>query len=92
MFHPQPQRSHQHRPQNPATDQNYAYGLPIGHLSRSYPLATGGALTLANKYQYNGIELNDDFGLNVDMARYRTLNSQIERSKNNKLNTSYGNT
>ena len=41
----------------------YAYGLPIGNLSKTYPLITGGAYPLEQKYQYNGKELNPDHGL-----------------------------
>jgi RHS repeat-associated protein len=32
-----------------------------------------------NKYQYNGIELNDDFGLNWNMAMFRTYDASIGR-------------
>ena len=39
----------------------YAYGLPIGYLSRTYPLS--GTMALEQKYQYNQKELNSDFGL-----------------------------
>ena len=57
----------------------YAFGLPIGNLSRTYPLTNGGAFALEDKYQYNGIELNTDFGLLVNEARYRTLDAQLGR-------------
>ena len=57
----------------------YAFGLPIGNLSRTYPLVTGGAFALEDKYQYNGIELNTDFGLLVNEARFRTLDAQLGR-------------
>ena len=36
----------------------YAFGLPIGNLSRTYPLVTGGAFALEDKYQYNQKEMN----------------------------------
>jgi RHS repeat-associated protein len=32
-----------------------------------------------NKYQFNGIELNDDFGLNWNMAEYRSYDASIGR-------------
>jgi RHS repeat-associated protein len=32
-----------------------------------------------HKFQYNGIEKQEDFGLNVDMALYRTLDPQLGR-------------
>ena len=35
--------------------------------------------SLLNKYQYNGIELNTDFGLLVNEARFRTLDAQLGR-------------
>ena len=57
----------------------YAYGLPIGNLSKTYPLITGGAYPLEQKYQYNGIELTNDFGLMINEARYRTLDPQLGR-------------
>jgi RHS repeat-associated protein len=34
---------------------------------------------LVNRYQYNGIELLDDWGLNLNTARYRTLDPQLGR-------------
>jgi RHS repeat-associated protein len=34
---------------------------------------------LEEKYQYNGIELNNDFGLMINEARYRTLDPQLGR-------------
>ena len=55
----------------------YAYGLPIGYLSRTYPLS--GTMALEQKYQYNGIELTNDFGLMINEARYRTLDPQLGR-------------
>ena len=55
----------------------YAYGLPIGYLSRTYPLS--GTASLEQKYQYNGIELTNDFGLMINEARYRTLDPQLGR-------------
>ena len=45
----------------------------------TYPLTTGGAFALEDKYQYNGIELNTDFGLLVNEARFRTLDAQLGR-------------
>ncbi len=35
--------------------------------------------SLVNRYQYNGIELLDDWGLNLNTARYRTLDPQLGR-------------
>ena len=55
----------------------YAFGLPIGNLSRTYPLVTGGALALEDKYQYNQKELNNDFGLLWNDYGARWYNPQL---------------
>ncbi len=36
-------------------------------------------MALEQKYQYNGIELTNDFGLMINEARYRTLDPQLGR-------------
>jgi len=51
----------------------YAFGLPIQKLSPNFEAAVG---VEANNYQYNGIELVEDFGLQVNHAQFRTLNPQ----------------
>ena len=47
--------------------------MPIQELSANFEAADGVA---ANNYQYNGIELVEDFGLQVNHAQFRTLNPQ----------------
>jgi len=47
--------------------------LPIQKLSANFEAPLG---VEANNYQYNGIELVEDFGLQVNHAQYRTLNPQ----------------
>ena len=58
-------------PQNLQTANYYAYGLPYAVPPSSPPTERN------NKYQYNGIELIDDFGLQANHALYRTLDPQL---------------
>ena len=53
----------------------YAYGLPMADLSRTL-VATGNG-GRDNKYQYNGIEHIDEYGLMTAQARYRSLDLQL---------------
>jgi len=50
--------------------------LPIQKLSPNFEASVG---VEANNYQYNGIELVEDFGLHVNNALYRTLEPQTGR-------------
>jgi RHS repeat-associated protein len=52
----------------------YAYGLPYAQSKFDEALQTRD-----NKYQYNGIELIDDFGLHANHALFRTLDPQLGR-------------
>ncbi|QQS29157.1 MAG: hypothetical protein IPM47_20360 [Sphingobacteriales bacterium] len=54
----------------------YPFGLPIQKLSPNFEASVG---VEANNYQYNGIELVEDFGLHVNHAAFRTLDPQIGR-------------
>ena len=53
----------------------HAHPSPLSELSPTF--ASQGER--GNKYQYNGIELIDDFGLNANQALYRTLDPQLGR-------------
>ncbi|QQS28153.1 MAG: hypothetical protein IPM47_14940 [Sphingobacteriales bacterium] len=44
--------------------------MPIQKLSPNFEAPVG---VKANNYQYNGIELVEDFGLHVNHAEFRTL-------------------
>ncbi|QQS28149.1 MAG: RHS repeat-associated core domain-containing protein [Sphingobacteriales bacterium] len=50
----------------------YPFGLPIQELSTTFDGE-------GNNYQYNGIELIEDFGLHVNHAQFRTLDPQTGR-------------
>ncbi|QQS28145.1 MAG: DUF2380 domain-containing protein [Sphingobacteriales bacterium] len=50
----------------------YPFGLPIEELSETFD-------GVGNNYQYNGIELIEDFGLHVNHAQFRTLDPQTGR-------------
>ena len=54
----------------------YAFGLPIQKLSPNFEASVG---VEANNYQYNGKELNEDFGLHWSHHEYRFLDLQINR-------------
>ncbi|QQS29160.1 MAG: hypothetical protein IPM47_20380 [Sphingobacteriales bacterium] len=54
----------------------YPFGLPIQKLSPNFEASVG---VEANNYQYNGIELVEDFGLHVNHALFRTLDPQTGR-------------
>ncbi|QQS29175.1 MAG: hypothetical protein IPM47_20455 [Sphingobacteriales bacterium] len=54
----------------------YPFGLPIQKLSPNFEAAVG---VEVNNYQYNGIELVEDFGLQVSHALFRTLDPQTGR-------------
>jgi len=54
----------------------YPFGLPIQKLSPNFEASVG---VEVNLYQYNGIEVVDDFGLHVNHALYRTLDPQTGR-------------
>ncbi|BDS09821.1 RHS repeat domain-containing protein [Aureispira anguillae] len=53
----------------------YPFGMGIKGEWKFMQPQIGGA----NKYQYNGIEMNDDFGLNWNMAFYRSYDASIGR-------------
>jgi len=50
--------------------------LPIQKLSPNFEAAVG---IEANNYQYNGIELVEDFGLHINHAQFRSLDPQTGR-------------
>ncbi|BDS09819.1 RHS repeat-associated core domain-containing protein [Aureispira anguillae] len=53
----------------------YPFGMPIRGEWKFVQPQVGGV----NLYQYNGIEMNDDFGLNWNMAFYRSYDASIGR-------------
>ena len=53
----------------------YAYGLPMSDLSRTLVVTGNGGRD--NKYQYNGIEHIDEYGLMTAQAHYRSLDLQL---------------
>jgi RHS repeat-associated protein len=55
--------------------ENHYY--PFG-MNASYSWMNNATLT-DNAYQYNGIERNDDFGLNLDLAFFRSYDASISR-------------